>query len=197
MSPVKPESVPKRVPVADRLAILLDVFSPWEGISLSYRQFAAELGGTVTEAAIKKWPHRQKFPSDVTRLIVEKAKERGLADVTLEWVLWGEGKGPQKGTKKVPTQPVLGPTSQEPHQQLAARIAEALQLDLGHNEFGQWSNVEVQRTVVWSLKDLARRLWALRFPMAQTFKLTDDWGGRIGLPSRPPERVPDDNSLAP
>lgn len=179
MSPVKPETGPKRVPVADRLALLLDVFSPWDGISLSYRQFAAALGGAVTEAAIKKWPHREKFPADVARLIVTRAKELNIPDVTLEWVLWGEGSGPKKGTKKVPQQ-----AQQHEHQELAASIAEALRTDLAHNEFGQWSSVEVQRTLVWSLKDLARRLWVLRFPMSETFKLTDEWGTKIGLPSR-------------
>ena len=194
MSPVKPETGPKRVPVADRLGLLLDVFSPWEGISLSYRQFAAALGGGVTEAAIKKWPHREKFPADVARLIVTKSKELGIADVTLEWVLWGEGEGPRKGTKKVP------PTSpQQEHAELAASIAEALRADLGHNEFGQWSSVEVQRTVIWSLKDLARRLWVLRFPMSETFKLTDEWGTKIGLPTRSLASAtsPDDFSAAP
>ena len=60
----------------------------------------------------------------------------------------------------------------------------AISPDLAHNEFGQWSSVEVQRTLVWSLKDLARRLWVLRFPMTETFKLTDDWGTKIGLPTR-------------
>jgi len=194
LSPVKPETGPKRVPVADRLGLLLDVFSPWEGISLSYRQFAAALGGGVTEAAIKKWPHREKFPADVARLIVTKSKELGIADVTLEWVLWGEGEGPRKGTKKVP------PTSpQQEHAELAASIAEALRADLGHNEFGQWSSVEVQRTVIWSLKDLARRLWVLRFPMSETFKLTDEWGTKIGLPTRSLASAtsPDDFSAAP
>ncbi len=194
MSPVKPETGPKRVPVAARLAVLLDVFSPWEGISLSYRQFAAALGGAVTEAAIKKWPHREKFPADVARLIVTKAKELGIPDVTLEWVLWGEGQGPKKGTKKVPNQ-----GQQAEHLELAASIAEALRTDLAHNEFAQWSSVEVQRTVIWSLKDLARRLWVLRFPMAETFKLTDEWGTKIGLPTRslasPPG--PDEFSAAP
>jgi hypothetical protein len=196
LSPVKPETGPKRVPVASRLAVLLDVFSPWEGISLSYRQFAAALGGGVTEAAIKKWPHREKFPADVARLIVTKAKELGIPDVTLEWVLWGEGSGPQKGTKKVPQQ--QGQQQQE-HEELAVSIAEALRTDLGHNDFGQWSSVEVQRTVIWSLKDLARRLWVLRFPMSETFKLTDEWGTKIGLPTRSlasaPE--PDDFSASP
>lgn len=194
MSPVKPEIGPKRVPVAARLAVLLDVFSPWEGISLSYRQFAAALGGSVTEAAIKKWPHREKFPADVARQIVTKAKELGLPDVSLEWVLWGEGKGPQKGTKKVPHQ-----GQQNEHQELVGSIAEALTADLAHNEFGQWSSVEVQRTVIWSLKDLARRLWVLRFPMSETFKLTDEWGARIGLPSRSLAGTPgsDDFSAAP
>lgn len=179
LSPVKPEAGPKRVPVAERLAILLDVFSPWEGISLSYRQFAAALGGAVTEAAVKKWPHREKFPADVARLIVAKGKELGIPDVTLEWVLWGEGAGPRKGTKKVPQQ-----SPHQEHQELAASIADALRTDLAHNEFGQWSSVEVQRTLVWSLKDLARRLWVLRFPMTETFKLTDEWGTKIGLPTR-------------
>jgi len=196
LSPVKPETGPNRVPVASRLAVLLDVFSPWEGISLSYRQFAAALGGGVTEAAIKKWPHREKFPADVARLIVTKAKELGIPDVTLEWVLWGEGSGPQKGTKKVPQQ--QGQQQQE-HEELAVSIAEALRTDLGHNDFGQWSSVEVQRTVIWSLKDLARRLWVLRFPMSETFKLTDEWGTKIGLPTRSlasaPE--PDDFSASP
>ena len=194
MSPVKPETGPKRVPVANRLAVLLDVFSPWDGISLSYRQFAAALGGAVTEAAIKKWPHREKFPADVARQIVAKAKELGIADVTLEWVLWGEGTGPKKGTKRVPAE-----APQQEHQELAASIAEALATDLAHNEFGQWSSVEVQRTVIWSLKDLARRLWVLRFPMAETFKLTDEWGTKIGLPSRSLASAPgpDDFSAAP
>ncbi len=194
LSPVKPESGPKRVPVANRLATLLDVFSPWDGISLSYRQFAAALGGGVTEAAIKKWPHREKFPADVARLIVTKAKDIGVADVTLEWVLWGEGSGPQKGTKKVPK-----PAQQQEHQELATSIAEALGTDLAHNEFGQWSSVEVQRTVIWSLKDLARRLWVLRFPMSETFKLTDEWGTKIGLPTRSLASAPgtDDFSAAP
>jgi len=155
------------------------VFSPWDGISLSYRQFAAALGGAVTEAAIKKWPHREKFPADVARLIVTRAKELSIPDVTLEWVLWGEGSGPRKGTKKVPQQ-----AQQHEHQELATSIADALRTDLAHNEFGQWSSVEVQRTLVWSLKDLARRLWVLRFPMSETFKLTDEWGAKIGLPSR-------------
>ena len=159
--------------------MLLDVFSPWEGISLSYRQFAAALGGGVTEAAIKKWPHREKFPADVARLIVTKAKDQGIQDVTLEWVLWGEGSGPKKGTKKVPAKP-----QQHEHEELATSIAEALRIDLAQNDFGQWASVEVQRTVIWSLKDLARRLWVLRFPMAETFKLTDEWGTKIGLPSR-------------
>jgi hypothetical protein len=164
--------------VGGRLAVLLDVFSPWDGISLSYRQFAAALGGAVTEAAVKKWPHRQKFPADVARQIVAKAKELGIPDVTLEWVLWGEGQGPKKGTKKVPVQEA------QQHRELANSIADALRSDLAHNEFGQWSSVEVQRTLVWSLKDLARRLWVLRFPMSETFKLTDEWGVKIGLPSR-------------
>ena len=194
LSPVKPETGPKRVPVANRLATLLDVFSPWDGISLSYRQFAAALGGGVTEAAIKKWPHREKFPADVARLIVTKAKDIGIPDVTLEWVLWGEGSGPQKGTKKVPK-----PAQQQEHQELATSIAEALGTDLAHNEFGQWSSVEVQRTVIWSLKDLARRLWVLRFPMSETFKLTDEWGTKIGLPTRSLASPPgtDDFSAAP
>lgn len=176
--------------------MLLDVFSPWDGISLSYRQFAAALGGTVTEAAIKKWPHREKFPADVARLIVTKAKELGIPDVTLEWVLYGDGTGPKKGTRRVPQQ---GPGQHQEHQELAASIGEALRTDLAHNEFGQWSSVEVQRTVIWSLKDLARRLWVLRFPMSETFKLTDDWGSKIGLPSRSLASAPgpDDFSAAP
>ena len=167
-------------------------------MSLSYRQFAAELGGSVTEAAVKKWPHRKKFPADAVRLIIEKAQERGISGVTLEWVLWGDGPGPHKGTKKVPTNSEASPASelQEQHRQMAARIAAALAQDLSHNEFGQWSSVEVQRTVLWALKDLARRLWVLRFPMSETFKLTDTWAERIGLPIRPPERAPED-SLAP
>src|SRR5712692_5041752 len=93
-------------PIHERLAILLEVFSPWEGISLTYRQFAAEIGGPVTEAAVKKWPQRTKFPPDVARLIVAKARDRGLVGVTLEWVLWGEGARPQEARKKTPTRPV-------------------------------------------------------------------------------------------
>ncbi len=192
----------KQGPIAERLAILLEVFSPWERISLTYRQFAAELGAPVTEAAVKKWPQRKKFPADVARLIVAKAQDRGLIGVTLEWVLFGEGERPQKApgqtlvgsgrqgaapaeeerkTSRLPTAP------QEPKGRFAAQIAEALEADLSHNEFGQWSSVEVQHTVIWALKDLARRLWVLRFDMGETFKLTDGWAGKIGLPVRPPE----------
>jgi len=76
---------------------------------------------------------------------------------------------------------------QESHGEFATRIAAALQADLGHNEFGQWSSPEVQHTVIWALKDLARRLRALQFDMGETFELTDGWAGEIGLPVRPKE----------
>jgi len=191
LSSVKSVKGAKQGPVSERLARLLAAFSPWAGISLTYRQFAAELGPPVTEAAIKKWPQRKKFPADVARMIVTRARQRGLDGVTLEWVLWGEGQGPHKG----PTEAVAVPraaadlpaTSQEPHGQFAARIADALLADLSHNEFGQWSSAEVQHTVIWALKDLARRLRVLHFDMGGTFGLTDGWAGEIGLPVRPKE----------
>src|SRR5881397_1528236 len=107
MSSVKSRNGSTMGPIAERLAILLDVFSPWERISLTYRQFAAEIGAPVTEAAVKKWPQRKKFPADVARLIVTKAQQRGLMGVTLEWVLWGDGYGPQKVSKAAPTGPVV------------------------------------------------------------------------------------------
>jgi len=188
LSSVKSVKGAKQGPISERLARLLDAFSPWAGISLTYRQFAAELGPPVTEAAIKKWPQRKKFPADVARLIVVRARERGLVGATLEWVLWGEGAGPQKGPREgQATEPPAAPTSQEPHGQFAARIARALQADLSHNEFGQWSSAEVQHTVIWALKDLARRLRVLQFDMGETFELTDGWAGEIGLPVRPME----------
>jgi len=175
-------------PVSERLARLLDAFSPWPGISLSYRQFAAELRAPVTEAAIKKWPQRKKFPADVARLIVTRARARGLGGVTLEWVLWGDGKGPEKELNEAQVLPAK--QSQEPHGQFASRITAALQADLSHNEFGQWSSVEVQHTVIWALKDLARRLRVLQFDMGETFEVTDGWAGEIGLPVRPREVPP-------
>ena len=100
MATVKTQKRSEASTIAERLAILLGIFSPWEGISLTYRQFAAELGKPVTPITIKKWPQRQKFPADAARLIVTKAKARGLADVTLEWVLWGEGTRPQRVQKQ-------------------------------------------------------------------------------------------------
>ena len=188
MSSVKAVKGAKQGPISGRLARLLDAFSPWAGISLTYRQFAAELGPPVTEAAIKKWPQRKKFPADVARLIVARARERGLVGATLEWVLWGDGAGPQKGPREgQATEQPMAATSQEPHGQFAARIARALQADLSHNEFGQWSSAEVQHTVIWALKDLARRLRVLHFDMGETFELTDGWAGEIGLPVRPRE----------
>jgi hypothetical protein len=203
LASVKSEKRADLGPIAERLGILLDVFSPWAGISLTYRQFAAELGAPVTAAAVKKLPQRKKFPADIARLIVTKARERGLPGVTLEWVLWGEGPGPNKAASAAQKSPLPAEaatkraaagaeTHQEPHGHFAARIAEALQADLNHNEFGQWSSVEVQHTVIWALKDLARRLWVLRFNMGETFELTDDWAGRIGLPVRPPEQAADE-----
>lgn len=189
-------------PIGERLGLLLDVFSPWEGISLTYRQFAAEIGAPLTEAAIKKWPQRKKFPAEVARLIVLKARERGLVGVTLEWVLWGDGMGPTKAPATTPSRSMeersprpdrmqerqgRSPGPQEHHGQFAAQVGAALEADLGHNEFGQWSSAEVQHTVIWALKDLARRLRALRFDMGKTFELTDEWAGMIGLPVRPPE----------
>ena len=205
MKPVKIGDGAKQGPIAERLAILLDVFSPWERISLTYRQFAAEIGAPVTEAAVKKWPQRKKFPADVARLIVTKAEQRGLVGVTLEWVLWGEGARPQKAPSTAPKRPPgersppaegaeaqaldLPTATQGAHGRFAARIAEALEADLSHNEFGQWSSVEVQHTVTWALKDLARRLRVLGFDMGKTFELTDEWAGKIGLPVRPPEQA--------
>lgn len=183
MSSVKARKGSRKGPISERLARLLDALSPWPGISLTYRQLAAELGPSVTEAAIKKWPQRRKFPADVARLIVTRARERGLEGVTLEWVLWGDGAGPQKAEPVVDLQAL----SHEPHGQFATRIAAALQADLSHNEFGQWSSPEVQHTVIWALKDLARRLRVLQFDMGGTFELTDGWAGDIGLPVRPKE----------
>ena len=196
LSTVKGRKSAKPGPVAERLAILLDVFSPWDDISLTYRQFAAELGAPVSEAAVKKWPQRKKFPADIARVIVKKAHDRGISAVTLEWVLWGEGTGPHKslGTaphprrsseRRSPASAPTPPASADPHGQFAVRIGAAIQADLGHNEFGQWSSVEVQHTVLWALKDLARRLRVLRFDMGKTFELTDEWAGKIGLPVRP------------
>lgn len=175
---------------------------------MTYRQFAAEIGKPVTEAAVKKWPQRKKFPADIARLIVTKAGNRGLVGVTLEWVLWGDGPGPKKGPKTTPNRSMgqgsplaeavhpedsrLPTAPQEPHGQFAAEIGEALQADLSHNEFGQWSSLEVQHTVIWALKDLARRLRVLQFDMGKTFELTDEWAGKIGLPVRPPEGSPEE-----
>jgi hypothetical protein len=209
LSPVKSPKRSRRGPLADRLAILLDAFSPWAGISLTYKQFAAEIGAPLTEAAVKKWPQRERVPPEVARLIVAKARQRGLSDVTLEWVLWGDGPGPQRaqngaqnrGVARRPPSPsptaqrdrvALATAPQEPHGRFAAGIAEALQADLSHNEFGQWSSAEVQHTVIWALKDLARRLRALRFDMGKTFELTDDWAGKVGLPIRSPEGPSDE-----
>jgi len=179
LSSVKAVKGTQKGPVSDRLARLLDAFSPWAGISLTYRQFAAELGPPVTEVAIKKWPQRKKFPADVARMIVTRARARGVKGVTLEWVLWGEGASPQEGLRHSQGQ------TDEPLGQFTSRVAAALQADLSHNEFGQWSSAEVQHTVIWALKDLGRRLRVLQFDMGQTFELTDRWAGEIGLPMRP------------
>jgi len=201
VSSVKNRKRAKIGPVAERLAVLVDIFSPWEGISLTYRQFAAEIGPPVTEAAVKKWPQRKKFPADIARQIVTRARDRGISGVTLEWVLWGEGPGPKKTPKTTPIaavverrgeRPARPPAHGEPHGHFAARIGEAVQADLSHNEFGQWSSVEVQHTVLWALKDLARRLRVLRFDMGKTFELTDEWAGTIGLPVRPPNGSSED-----
>jgi hypothetical protein len=185
-------------PIAERLTVLLAAFSPWDSIALTYRQFAAEIGKPVTEAAVKKWPQRKKFPPDIARLIVSRARVRGVSGVTLEWLLWGEGPGPQKAPKTAPTaKPESFAPSLDAHGRLAARIAAALQADLSHNEFGQWSSVEVRRTVTWALKDLARRLRVLGFDMGMTFELTDEWAGTIGLPVRQPPPSSDEESPTP
>ncbi len=190
MSSVKPRNRPELGPIGERLAILLGVFSPWQGISLTYRQFAAELGKPVTEAAVKKWPQRRHFPAEAARLIVLRARDRGIGGITLEWVLFGDGPGPQKERlARLETNREAFPTpGEEPQGRVPAAIAGALQADLSHNEFGQWSSIEVQRTVLWGLKDLARRLRTLHFDMGKTFELTDEWAGNIGLPVRSAEQ---------
>jgi hypothetical protein len=203
LASVKTQKISEQNTIAGRLAILLGLFSPWDGISLTYRQFAAELGKPVTPITIKKWPHRQKFPADAARLIVTKARARGLVGVTLEWVLWGDGPRPHRGPKAVPNRPTAEPQQasppppaapQEPHGQFAGQVGEALEADLSHNEFGQWSSIEAQHTVIWALKDLARRLRVLNFDMGKTFELTDQWAGHVGLPVRRPEASPEERS---
>jgi len=193
LATVKTQKRSEASTIAERLAILLGIFSPWDGISLTYRQFAAELGKPVTPVTIKKWPQRQKFPADAARRIVAKARARGLVGVTLEWVLWGEGPRPQRGPKQVPNRSAVEPparppeAAQEPHGhhgQFAGEVGAALEADLSHNEFGQWSSIEAQHTVIWALKDLARRLRVLNFDMGKTFDLTDEWAGHVGLPVR-------------
>lgn len=196
MATVKTQKRSEAGTIPERLEILLGIFSPWDGISLTYRQFAAELGKPVTPVTIKKWPHRQKFPADAARRIVAKAKARGLVGVTLEWVLWGDGARPQRGPITVPNRPTTpapasGP-SQEPHGHFAGQVGQALEADLSHNEFGQWSSTEVQHTVIWGLKDLARRLRVLNFDMGKTFELTDEWAGHIGLPVRQSQQPAED-----
>jgi len=182
--------------IAERLAILLSVFSPWEGISLTYRQFAAELGKPVTPVTVKKWPRRQKFPAEAARLIVRKAQARGLVGVTLDWVLWGEGPRPQRVPTEAPNRPAPETVTpsvtppERPHGHFAAQVGEALEADLSHNEFGQWSSIEAQHTVIWALKDLARRLRVLNFDMGQTFDLTDEWAAHVGLPVRRSDGAP-------
>ena len=196
MSSVKPRNRPELGPIGERLAILLGVFSPWEGISLTYRQFAAELGKPITEAAVKKWPQRRHFPAEAARLIVLRARDRGIGGITLEWVLFGDGPGPQRERLAwMETNREAFPTpGEEPQGRVPAAIAEALQADLSHNEFGQWSSIEVQRTVLWGLKDLARRLRTLHFDMGKTFELTDEWAGNIGLPVRSAEQSSEEPS---
>ena len=196
MSSVKTGNRPELGPIGERLAILLGVFSPWEGISLTYRQFAAELGKPVTEAAVKKWPQRRHFPAEAARLIVLRARDRGIGGITLEWVLFGDGPGPQRERLAwLETNREAFPTpGEEPQGRVPAAIAEALQADLSHNEFGQWSSIEVQRTVLWGLKDLARRLRTLHFDMGKTFELTDEWAGNIGLPVRSAEQSSEEPS---
>ena len=200
MATVKTQKRSEESTIAERLAVLLGIFSPWDGISLTYRQFAAELGKPVTPITIKKWPQRQKFPADAARLIVAKARARGLVGVTLEWVLWGEGATPQRGPKPVLNRPLAKaeqPRSgapQEPHGQFAGQVGQALEADLSHNEFGQWSSIEAQHTVIWALKDLARRLRVLNFDMGKTFDLTDQWAAHVGLPVLRSDGSPEEQS---
>ena len=195
MATVKTQKRAEAGTIAERLAILLSVFSPWEGISLTYRQFAAELGKPVTPVTVKKWPRRQKFPAEAARLIVKKAQARGLVGVTLDWVLWGEGPRPQRVPKEAPSRPAPEAVTPEvaadrPHGHFAAQVGDALEADLSHNEFGQWSSIEAQHTVIWALKDLARRLRVLNFDMGKTFDLTDEWAAHIGLPVRRSDVAP-------
>lgn len=198
MATVKTQKRSEASTIAERLAILLGIFSPWDGISLTYRQFAAELGKPVTPVTIKKWPQRQKFPADAARRIVAKARARGLVGVTLEWVLWGEGPKPQRDPKTVRNspparvEPAATAAPQEPHGHFAGQVSQALEADLSHNEFGQWSSIEAQHTVIWALKDLARRLRVLNFDMGKTFDLTDEWAAHIGLPVRRENGVPEE-----
>jgi hypothetical protein len=201
MTNVKSDKRSKQGPIAEGLTVVVYLLWHGDALALTYKQFAAEIGAPVTEAAVKKWPQRKKFPSDVARLIVTKARDRGLLGLTLEWVLWGEGPRPQKAPNGTPNRSTpqglalghdLPALPQESHGQFAAQIAEALKADLGDNEFGQWSSVEMQHTVLWALKDLARRLWVLRFSMGETFKLTDGWAAKIGLPVRPAEQSSDE-----
>lgn len=189
MATVKTQKRSEAGTIAERLAILLSIFSPWDGISLTYRQFAAELGKPVTPVTVKKWPRRQKFPAEAARLIVRKAQTRGLVGVTLDWVLWGEGPRPQRVPKEAPNRPAQttaepAAPADRPHGHFAGQVGQALEADLSHNEFGQWSSIEAQHTVIWALKDLARRLRVLNFDMGQTFDLTDEWAQHVGLPVR-------------
>jgi len=154
-------------PIAERLAILLDVFSPWERISLTYRQFAAEIGEPSDRGCGEEMaPAQEVFPADAARLIVTKARDRGLMGGTLEWVLWAKELGP-KAPRTTPNRPAVrrsapsrgtGRTRGAPRASATGggsgafrpeRIAKALEADLSHNEFGQWSSVEVQHTVIW------------------------------------------------
>jgi hypothetical protein len=92
MGRVKTRKVSDLTTPEGRLALLLELFSPFPGKSLTYGQFGSLIG--LPEKTVSKWFERGSVSKDGQVAIVAAASTHGIEGVTLDWIERGVGTTP-------------------------------------------------------------------------------------------------------
>lgn len=84
--------------VGERLEVVCEVFAESPLTRLTYGQLATVLGPDYSEDQVKSWGKAgRKIPLPAVLRIVALATERGIRDLTREWLEHGTGRRPEKG----------------------------------------------------------------------------------------------------
>lgn len=127
-----------------------------------------------------------------TALKILGALERHGYRCSEEWIRYGTGPGPMRGSESSHRSQSQRPNVGFDMKEAAARIARGLESSLRKSEalisIDRPKELERQQALVWALKDLARQLKRMGYNMDDLFDLTDDLAREVGLPPHPPHK---------